>query len=57
MGISKPWDEMSIDEKIETLRCDMESHQRRGFPIIKALNEVRRRVEEIERRLEDLMLD
>jgi hypothetical protein len=57
MGISNLWDEMTVDEKLETLRHDMESHQRQSSRMTKALNELRRRVEEIERRLEDLMLD
>jgi predicted nucleic acid-binding Zn-ribbon protein len=57
MGISNPWDEMTVDEKLETLRHDMESHQRQSSRMTKAVNELRRRVEEIERRLEDLMLD
>jgi hypothetical protein len=42
---------MTVDEKLEALR------QRQSAVTAKALDEMRRRVEEIERRFEDLPLD
>jgi predicted RNase H-like nuclease (RuvC/YqgF family) len=57
MAISKPWDEMTVDEKLDTLRQDMKSHQRQSAATMKALDEICRRAEQIERRLMDLMLD
>lgn len=57
MGMSKPWNEMTVDEKLETLRHEVESSRRRGVAAAEALDEVRRRMQEIERRLEDLLLD
>jgi predicted RNase H-like nuclease (RuvC/YqgF family) len=53
----KPWSEMSVDEKLEALRHDMQMHQRQGAAAAKALEDVRRRVEEIERRFEESLLD
>jgi hypothetical protein len=57
MGIPKPWNEMTVDEKLETLRREVESGQRQSAATAKALNEVRRRIKEIERRLEESLLD
>ena len=57
MGAAKPWDEMTIDEKLQALSDEVKSHQRHGAVMTKAMDEMRRRVEQIERRLEDLMLD
>jgi hypothetical protein len=57
MGSPKPWSEMSVDEKLEALRHDMQMHQRQGVVTAKALEDVRRRVEEIERRFEESLLD
>lgn len=53
----KPWDAMTVDEKLETLRRDMEIHLRQSAATVKALDEVRKRMKEMDRRLEDLMLD
>jgi predicted RNase H-like nuclease (RuvC/YqgF family) len=57
MGSAKPWSEMTVDEKLEALRRDMQMHQRQGAATARALEEVRRRVEEIERRFEESLLD
>jgi hypothetical protein len=57
MRIPKPWNEMSVDEKLETLRHEAESSQRQSAATAKALDEIRRRVREIERRLEESLLD
>jgi uncharacterized coiled-coil DUF342 family protein len=53
----KSWDATTIDEKLETLRHEMQCHQRQGAATAKALDEMRDRIEEIKRRLEDLLLD
>jgi uncharacterized coiled-coil DUF342 family protein len=53
----KQWDAKTIDEKLETLRCEMQFHQRQGAATATALDEMRDRIEEINRRLEDLLLD
>jgi len=52
----KPWDEMAVDEKLEALKLDEQMHQRQVAAIAQALDEMRRRVEEIERRFEELPL-
>jgi hypothetical protein len=57
MGIPKPWNEMTVDEKLETLRHDAESSKRQSAATAEALDEVRRRIKEIERRLEESLLD
>jgi hypothetical protein len=57
MGIPRPWGEMTVDERLETLRHDMQFHQRQSAVMAKALDEMRRRLEEIERRFEELILD
>jgi hypothetical protein len=48
---------MTADEKLEALGRDLQLHQRQGAAMAKALDELRRRVEQIERRLEESMLD
>jgi hypothetical protein len=57
MGISKPWSEMSVDEKLDTLKHEVELNQRQAAATAKALDEVRRRTQEVERRLEESLLD
>jgi len=57
MGIPKPWGEMTVDEKLESLRHDMQFHQRQSAAMAKGLDEIRRRLEEIELRFEELALD
>ena len=57
MEIPKPWNEMTVDEKLETLRHGAESSRRQSAATAKALDEVRRRITEIERRLEESLLD
>jgi hypothetical protein len=57
MEIPKPWIEMTVDEKLETLRHGAESSRRQSAATAKALDEVRRRITEIERRLEESLLD
>jgi hypothetical protein len=57
MGIPKPWNEMTVDEKLETLRGEAESSRRQSAATAEALEEVARRITEIERRLEESLLD
>jgi hypothetical protein len=57
MGVPKPWDEMTVDEKLETLRHDMQIHHRQSTAMAKVLDEMGRRLEEIELRFEELLLD
>jgi predicted RNase H-like nuclease (RuvC/YqgF family) len=57
MARPKPWGEMSVEEKLETLRHDALLHQRQSAAAAKALEELMRKVEDIERRLEESLLD
>jgi len=57
MGILKSWAEMTIEEKLETLRCGLQFQQHQSAAMVKALDDVRRRTEEIERRFEESLLD
>jgi hypothetical protein len=57
MGIPKPWSELTVDEKLETLMHDVALHQRQSAAMAKKLDELMRRTQEIERRFEDLLLD
>jgi hypothetical protein len=57
MGNPKPWGEMTVDERLETLRDDMQFHRHQSAAMAEALDEIRRRTEEIERRLEELLFD
>jgi len=56
MPVTKQWPEMSVDEKLEALRQEVESQQRDRAFLAKALEDVRRRLDEIERCLEELPL-
>jgi len=47
---------MSIDEKIEMLRRETERQRRAGVILSSALDDIRRRLDEIELRLEELPL-
>ncbi|HEY2231046.1 MAG TPA: hypothetical protein VGI22_25585 [Xanthobacteraceae bacterium] len=53
----KPWDAMTVDEKLEALRREMEVHLRQSAATAKALDEMRKRMKEMDRRQEDLMFD
>ncbi len=57
MAKPKPWDAMSVEEKLETLRHDALLHQRQSAVAAKALEELKRRVADIECRLEESLLD
>jgi len=57
MAKPKPWDEMSVEEKLEMLRHDALLHQRQSAAAATALEELTRRVAEIESRLEESLLD
>jgi hypothetical protein len=51
------WDQMTVEEKLETLRSEMQIHRRQTAAAARALDEMSDRIREIERRLADLMLD
>ena len=57
MAKPKPWSELTVEEKLEMLRHEMQLHQRERSAMAKALEELRRRTDEIERRLEGALLD
>jgi predicted RNase H-like nuclease (RuvC/YqgF family) len=53
----KPWDQMTVEEKLETLRGEMQTHRLQAAAATRALDAMRDRLEQIERRLEDMLLD
>jgi hypothetical protein len=56
MPALKQWAEMSLDEKLEALRCEIDGYPRSTATVTKALEDIRRRLDEIERRFEELPL-
>jgi predicted nucleic acid-binding Zn-ribbon protein len=48
---------MTVEEKLQALRSEMQIHQRQTDAAAKALDAIRDRLGQIERRLEDLLLD
>jgi uncharacterized coiled-coil DUF342 family protein len=57
MGKSKPWDQMTIEEKIEMLRSELQSHQRHVAATARALDEIRDWMKKTDQRFENLMWD
>jgi hypothetical protein len=57
MARPKPWSELTVEEKLEMLRHEMQLHQRQYSAMAKTLEELRRRTDEIERRFEGALLD
>jgi predicted RNase H-like nuclease (RuvC/YqgF family) len=57
MAKPKPWGEISVEEKLEPVGRDALLHQRQCAAAAKALEELKRRVADIERRLEESLLD
>jgi hypothetical protein len=57
MAKPKPWSELTVEEKLEMLRHEMQLHQRQCSAMAKTLEELRRRADEIERRFEGALLD
>jgi hypothetical protein len=56
MPVPKQWPEMSVDEKLEALRREVECQRRESAVFPKTLEDMRRRLDEIERCLEELPL-
>jgi hypothetical protein len=56
MPESKQWAQMSVEEKLEMLRLDVEHCQRGGEVITKILKDMLRRLDEIDHRFEELPL-
>jgi hypothetical protein len=54
---ARTWSEMTVDEKLEALRRDLQLHQGQSAAMGKAMNELRRRLEQIEQRFDESMLD
>jgi hypothetical protein len=57
MGKSKPWDQMTLEEKIEMLRSELQSHQRHVAATTRALDEIRDWMKKTDQRFENLMWD
>jgi hypothetical protein len=57
MAKPKPWSELTVEEKLEMLRHEMQLHQRQCSAMAKTLEELGRRADEIERRFEGALLD
>ena len=57
MSTAPSWTAMSIEEKLEVLRQEMRTQSRQAATMAKCFDELRRRIEEIERRFEELFID
>ena len=53
MARHKPWSEMTVEEKLEALRNEEQARQRDAAAMAKALDQLRRRLEDLERRVEE----
>ena len=56
MSTVPSWTAMSIEEKLEVLRQEMRTQCRQAAAMAKCFDELRRRIEEIERRFEELFI-
>jgi hypothetical protein len=56
MPLPKQWSQMSVDEKLESLWREIESQRRESACVPKALDDLRHRLDAIERRVEELPL-
>jgi phage shock protein A len=56
MSTARSWDEMNVDEKLATLWQEIRDHRRQASAVAKSLEELRCRMEQIERRFEELPL-
>jgi len=57
MSTAPSWAAMSTEEKLEVLRQEMRAQSRQAAAMAKCFDELRRRIEEIERRFEELFLE
>ncbi|HLG81018.1 MAG TPA: hypothetical protein VKY22_08375 [Bradyrhizobium sp.] len=53
MAKPRPWSEMTVEQKLEILRHDEDSRQRQMATMARALDELWRRMENLERRVEE----
>ena len=53
----KSWSEMTVEEKVEALRRDEQSRQHEVVTMAKGLDQLRRRVEDLERRFEESLFN
>jgi hypothetical protein len=56
MSNARSWDEMNADEKLETIWREIRDHRRQATAVARSLDELRCRMEQIERRFEELPL-
>ena len=56
MAVPMQWPQMSVEEKLEALWQEIESQRRESACVPKALDDVRHRLDQIERRIEELPL-
>jgi nitrogen regulatory protein PII-like uncharacterized protein len=56
MSTARSWDEMSVDEKLAMLWQEIRDRRRQASAVVKCLDELRSRMEQIERRFEELPL-
>jgi phage shock protein A len=56
MSNARSWDEMNADEKLETIWQEIRDHRRQATAVARSLDELRCRMEQIERRFEELPL-
>jgi hypothetical protein len=56
MPVPKQWPQMSVDEKLESLWREIESQRHESAGVPKALDDLRHRLDAIERLVEELPL-
>jgi len=56
MSNARSWKEMNADEKLEMIWQEIRDHRRQATAVAKSLDELRCRMERIERRFEELPL-
>jgi len=54
MARAKHWSEMTIEEKLESLKHEEQQRQRDAAAMAKVLDQLRRRMDDLERRFEEL---
>ena len=56
MARAKSWNSMTVEEKLESLKHEEQLRQRDAAAMAKAFDQLRRRVEDMERRFEEALL-
>jgi hypothetical protein len=54
MARARHWSEMTVEEKLESLKHDEQLRQRDAAAMAKALDQLCRRIEDLERRFEEM---